>query len=247
MGETNENKYARYLQLAISCLRELNTDFAGTPTTVLLNVQTTDTVNLPSDFVNYMRIGGVDSGGNIIPLGYNANISLQQAFNSCGVPQPNTTHTGNSSFSVVGLDQVGLGSFNGWEQRADSWRNGELVGRMFGIGGGNAPNGSYRVDKEHGVIVLQGVRVSQIIMEYLSDLKLVNGNFMVDPFLVETVKCYIAWKGHARNLRISLGEKQQLRTEYFNEYRRSLMRFNSYSASEWLQALRQGNKMAPKF
>lgn len=248
-GHSNENQYARFLQLGISCLRELNMDFAGTPTIAVLDVQDTDTVNLPSDYINYMRIGAVDNCGNIVSLGLNPNISLQQKYNDCGVPIANTTSCGNGvagSFSQASMNVLGSLGVNGWEQAADSWRNGELLGRMFGIGGGLNPNGYYRIDKKNNVIVLQGVRCEQIIIEYLSDLSLVNGNFIVDPFLVETVKCYIAWKSNSRNLRVGLGEKEQLRKEYFNEYHRSVIRYNSHSFDEWLQYFRMGVKMAPK-
>lgn len=246
VGESNENKYAKYLQHGISGLREMNMDFAGFPTTVQLPVQTTDTVNLPSDYINWVRVGAVDAFGNICALGLNPNISLHQKYNSCGVPISSVTNSVNASYTVVEGDSLPAAA-NGWEQYSDSWRNGEMLGRMFGVGGGNSPNGCFTVDKTNNTLVLQDVTVQNVMLEYLSDLTLVDGHYLVHPFIVEALKCYIFWKAHSRNLRVGLGDKEQARREYFNEYRRATLRFGSASVDEWLRTLRKGVKMAPKF
>ena len=57
-GKTSENEFLRYFKLGMNGLKELNFDVSGGVRTVELVVDpNTLTVNLPSDYVRYTKIG----------------------------------------------------------------------------------------------------------------------------------------------------------------------------------------------
>ncbi len=235
----SENEYFKHLQMGISFLREANMDFSGAPSTVILPVNANLTVDLPEGYINYIRIAVADRVGNLHSLGLNDKMSFIRSFDKCGNLQPTnnqaTASTANGNF---------IGTFEGF---ADNWRNGELMGRFFGIGGGNNANGYYRIDQQHGVIQLQCNHASTIVLEYLSDLSLVNGHFQVHPFIVETLKNWIYWKALKGNSRAGLGDRQLAKKDYDLSYRIAIKRFTSGTLEEWYAVFRSGNSAAVKF
>lgn len=253
LGETNENKYARLLQHGISGLREFNFDlangFEGVPTSVVLPVNSNQSVDLPADYINYVRIGVLDNNGNLLVLGLNNDMRRGGPVDLCGNPtntlqvQTTSSTTNNSNPDLAVLNGVLLS----WDGYADNFRNGELTGRFFGIGGGTNPNGYYRVDMKSGQILLGGVKASNVFLEYLSDLQAVDGEYLVHPYVVEALKCYIYWKMASRNERKTGMVKQESRQEYFNEFARAKARFNAHTVEEWYAAFRFSNKMSPRF
>lgn len=261
MGENNENKYARMLQHGISGLREFNFDLAqgsnGVPTSVILPVNDNLTVNLPADYINYVRIGILDNLGNLLQLGLNNDMRHAGATNACGNPvnYKQSTVPNVNTITYPALEEGGgslgqgtlVSAFLTWDGYADNFRNGELTGRFFGIGGGTNPYGYYRIDMEKGQILLGSVGACEIFLEYLSDLQLINGEYFVHPYMVEALKCYIYWKMNSRNERKSGLVKQESRHEYYNELDRAKARFNQHSVTEWMSAFRFSNKASPRF
>jgi hypothetical protein len=248
-GENTENKYTRYLQLALSGLRTMSFSFAGTPKIAELTKNANDTIDLPKDYVNYIRIAILDRNNNLCALGQNNNMSLSPIVNNCGDPvspasvrQP-TSGRGDSFSNTPGNGIV-------WSQDgySDNWRNGELVGRFFGIGGGNNPYGYFRVNQDTGQVELGGVAADVIMLEYLSDpTKEGCCEHFVHPYLVESIKLYVQWKVALNNERRSLGEKDMFKSLYYNEYNKAKLSFNNTSLTDWYSAFRYGNKEAPKF
>jgi hypothetical protein len=84
-------------------------------------------------------------------------------------------------------------------------------------------------------------------MEYLSDLSRTDGQFAVHPYIIDTVKSYITWKMVESNLNVALNQKEVFRRNYIIEKKKSVARFKSFTKEEFLQTMRKGNKLAPKF
>ena len=84
-GGATEHNYARLLQLAIKGLREIHIDVSGDPKAVYLTVSDNDTVNLPDDYINYLKIAVCDSEtGNVHSLGWNKQMCLPRSYDDCG-------------------------------------------------------------------------------------------------------------------------------------------------------------------
>lgn len=237
-GGSDLNKFAQYFQYGVSGLRELNMDVSGVATVVEIAVTENDTAILPDDYINYIRIGVCGADGNFHSLGYNPSLSLKREVDSCG--------------NVISCAGVAVGSndaFIGWEGFVDNYRNGELVGRFFGIGGGNNANGQYRIDTFRGVIQLANLvtDTNSIVLEYLADLQKIDGKFVVHPFIYETLKSWIYWKSIQRNASKGLGEKDMARQDYWLAYQNTARRFTSSTVSEWTEAFRHGNQASVKW
>jgi len=241
LGEGQSNKFARFYQFGVSFLREQNMDLSGVPKVVSLTIDDTDSINLPHDYLNYIRIGVCGRDGQIHSLGRNDNLCLDKCFDDCGNPQscdPNTAEPTTLSGLVLSGEYWG-----------DNMRNGEVMGRFFGIGGGNNLNGYYRFDLPNGQIHLGGLNLytTSIVLEYLADVNSIDGDFVVHPFLIEALKNYMYWKSIARERNRNASEKQMAMIDYEKSERLARIRFNSRNSNEWLEAFRHGNQAAVKW
>ena len=64
-GKTSENEFLRYFKLGMNGLKELNFDVSGGVRTIELIVDSnTLTVDLPSDYVRYTKIGVYGNDGD---------------------------------------------------------------------------------------------------------------------------------------------------------------------------------------
>jgi hypothetical protein len=88
---------------------------------------------------------------------------------------------------------------------------------------------------------------SYIVLEYLSDITASEDDFVVHPFLIETVKNWMYWKYIARDRNRNANEKEMAMIDFQKAERTARIRFNSRTADEWLAAFRHGNQASPKF
>lgn len=234
-----EHRYFQALQFGISCLRELNLDVTGVPVIADLPVSDADTVDLPDDYINYVRMGFCDSSGNFHELGRNKDICLNRSVDDCGQPGQRTN---------PGQPEVIEGAFYSSEYYAAHYRNNENIGRFYGAGGGQNRWGGFRIDPTYGQIQLADYcGGDHLRLEYLSDPAKANGEFIVQPFALETVKAWIDWKMSSKNPSVP---QSQVQTNYFLYTRNKKLlraRIKSLSVQDILQSFRKGNKASPKF
>ncbi len=244
-GHSNMNRFAKIYQIATSSLREINMDSTGVASVAILDANTTDSINLPPDFVGLIRMAIVDFNGNLQSLGQNDNIALPRWFNACGDPVKLVPTAGINDLTGVGVQPF----FNGLQGYADNFRNAEAVGRMFGVGGGNNVYGTFIIDRAKGTVVFGHLltNIHQVVLEYLSDISVVDGKYMVHPFMISTIKAYISWMDINDNDRKGLGEKQIKEKQYYNAERKMRSRFQAHTIEDWLMAFRFANKAAVKF
>jgi len=181
-----ENQRARLYQIALSGLRELNTDVNGIVKIVVMPINSNDTVDLPNDFLNYSKIGILGGDGRIHCLNRDNSINLAPSFNSCG-QQVATVNTLGVDAPFYGLPFAGMfyGLING-----DS--------AVFGIGGGNSSIGYYRLNRPTNQLYLANMNIlsgTNIIMEYVADVSSEEGDFEVHPFVIlnTQMKLNLAW------------------------------------------------------
>lgn len=223
IGEGQNNKFARFYQYGLSFLRKTNFNTTGFPKVVELTINSNDTADLPADYVSYTRIA-LSSGGRLYSLGRDESIS-------------------------VGVDEEGDSASPGYVGSpliADNYVNGEMVGRLFGVGGDNNCYGYYRIDKTNNQIQFRDLlQTSDVILEYLADVSVSDGDFDVHPFMIEALKDWMQWKYKQRSSR-PLGEQQVAEQNFNNSNRLMRMMFNSSTKEEWVAAFASGNLAAPK-
>lgn len=233
MGEGQTNKFARFYQFGVSGLRKFNMNSIGVPKAVELVIDSNDTAPLPNDYMQYTRIA-LCSGGKLYCLGLNENLCINPAFNNCGdeVSHPDNAYLWNG---YLGNPLI-----------ADNFRNGEMMGRMFGIGGDNNFLGYYRIDTANNRIVFQDLlQTSSVVLEYLADIDAIDGDFEVHPFCIEALKDWMFWKYKQRSSK-PLGEQSMAEQSFRNSSRLMRMAFASNTKEEWVAAFQTGNKASTK-
>jgi hypothetical protein len=232
-----ENQRARLYTIALSGLREMHLDVNGIIKIVELCINDNDTVDLPNDFINYRKIGIAGADGRIHTLGRDNRINMAPA---CGLDGRIIQPGNNSDIPFYGLPFSG--SFMGLT---------DGNGGVFGIGGGNNSLGYYRFNRQTGQLWLSNLGFPvgcTIIVEYIADISNGDGeDFIVHPYIVQTIKDWMSWQYIFDDKNSSLGDKNAKRFEYFNSLRISKNRYGSSSPEEWAQALRASNSATVRF
>lgn len=235
-AEQIDNRYSRLLQIAINGLRDLHFDRPSDNSFAVLDVNDNDTVTLPNDYIDYIRIG-VCFNGSIIALGENP-IMCPPSTNDCGeitVDQPTTNPIPTSLIYDYPLgypaNGVGFSTYN-----------------LYGVGGGQNRLGMFKIFKEDGYIALQSLdtNFNQIILEYVSDIDMVDGEYQVNPYDVEAIKAWMWWKYIQRNKNYPFNEREMARVTYGNRKHDSYVRNSRVSLNEIISVIRSGYKSSPK-
>lgn len=249
-----EVKRMKFMQLAISGLHELSLDYTGVPKMATLPLTAVDTVNLPSDYINYMKIAIVGRGGELHSLGVNNDMSLHQRRDIRGRINEqylrNHQQNENTQFEAKILqaqEPIEVDS-NFWAANFQSdyfpehYRNGEVTGGFYNIGGGRNSNGYYRVDAANGVIHIKCPAMPYIVLEYLADLERINKDgrmqLQVHPFFVECLKEWIYWKSIEKQRTFGDGAKAEAERRYYVALHTASGRVNSPTVTELQQFFR---------
>lgn len=231
------HKKKKYQHLAVNGLRELSYDLNGYIKYVKLDVNTSNnTVDLPSDFIKEVGVGVINSDGNFISLSRNNKIFKDK--DDCGNTINPVSRANSNDFYYGGA--VG-------NDIAQHWRNGQATGKYYG----NQPSqstGDYKINKQYGVIELStNTSQASIILKYLADVEMINGDFLVHPFLREPLKNYIYWQDKAFSSSISPSEKRELKRLYVQSKNWARMRFFSFNYDEAREIARASFFQAPKY
>ena len=232
IGEQSQHKKMRFLQYGINGLREFNFDATGVPKPVVLPVNSNDTVDLPNDYIDYIRIAVCGIDGQLQEFSENRNICFPNATDACGNILPDDTSGG-----TVVIDFFEGGNF----------RNNEFLGRRFGEGGGSVGPGAYRVNERDGYISLQGFSGDQLILEYMADIeKNDKGNFTVHPFIVQALKQWMAWQEADRNPRMGAGQVNAKWRSYLSAAKKAKRRLVTPTVQEAKNVIRKHFTMTVK-
>ena len=239
-----EAKRMRLTQIALSGLREFHVDLTGPSKTVMIEKSAVETIDLPRDYMQYIRIGILDAKGNLHNLGLNPNLALVNMYDACGNPMPPRPGVveNNSEISLINFTT---------DYAANHYRNGEMTGAFFGLGGGNNVNGYYNIDMANWQIRLQGVLAHRIILEYLPNLEQMDEDgrqqFVIPEMCVDALKNWIYWKLIARNRSYTLGEKQMAERTWWVSFDDARSRMYPVRMQELQQSWRTFNTLALKF
>lgn len=246
-GETN-SKFRRAYVLAVSGLREMAYDYSAVIEVAQLDITNADICELPENFINFSRIGLCGSDGLIHSFAQNNDICLVPSYNDCGEqiqkPAINPASIGQGAGFVqnafIGGNFIGSTTFT-----AAHYRNGENIGGWFGKFGGQ--EGVYRIDAAKRQIQFGALpsRSEKVILEYLADIKSIDDDFEVHPFMILALKEWIQWRWLIPTKRE--GETQGAYRRYVLAYQAMRRRFNSESAFDWMNAIRRGNTAVTKW
>jgi len=253
--------------LALRGIREFGFDVTSRIKSIKKDVNTSNnTVPLPDDFVDLVKIGTVGSDGILRVLAQNKNINYSRQIEQIDtddddVVDSDTTATTasvdgplNISNNLVLDREDAKSSTAGSSTSADeydfyifenyAYQGG--LGRLYGTGGGHM-QGEYRINLDQNRIEVDTASgVSEVVIEYISD-EARSTNPVIHVYAEEALRCYVYYKLCERKSSVPANEKTRARTEYYNERRKAKARLSNFSKAEALKTIRKNFKLAPKY
>jgi hypothetical protein len=251
--------------IALRGIREFGFDVSSRVKSLKLSVDSTNnTVALPTDYVDIVKIGIVGGDGILYVLGHNKNINYSmkvklsdQTDDGIDNPVDETTvdfdgtplDIAANSVSDLEDSKTGTGDASSSDYDFYIFENYIFqggIGRMYGLGGGHL-RGEYRINLDQNRIEIStDSGVSEVVLEYIAD-EARSGNPVIHVYAEEALRCYIYYKLCERKASVPANEKARARAEYYNERRKAKARLSNFSKEEALKTIRQNFKMAPKY
>jgi hypothetical protein len=210
--------------LALRGIRDLGFDIMKRIKAANLNVSATNTVTLPADYVDLLKIGIVGEDGLVYVFGENKNKNLL------------ANNAGDLPDYLLGYSDFIYRNFV----------NSTTDGRLYGYGGGHY-SGEYRINLEENRIELTlGTGTDTVYIEYIADEALA-ANPSVHVYAEQAIRAYIYYHLVERKSNVPAVEKARARQEYYNERRLANARLKSFSKEEALKTIRKNFVQSPKY
>jgi hypothetical protein len=209
--------------LALRGIRDLGFDIMKRIKAANLNVSATNTVTLPADYVDLLKIGIVGEDGLVYVFGENKNKNLL------------ANNAGDLPDYLLGYSDFIYRNFV----------NSTTDGRLYGYGGGHY-SGEYRINLgENRIELTLGTGTDTVYIEYIADEALA-ADPSVHVYAEQAIRSYIYYKLIDRKSNVPAVEKARARQEYYNERRLANARLKSFSKEEALKTIRKNFKQSPK-
>ena len=209
--------------LALRGIRDLGFDIMKRIKAADLNVSATNTVTLPADYVDLLKIGIVGEDGLVYVFGENKNKNLL------------ANNAGDLPDYLLGYSDFIYRNFV----------NSTTDGRLYGYGGGHY-SGEYRINLgENRIELTLGTGTDTVYIEYIADEALAE-NPSVHVYAEQAIRAYIYYHLVERKSNVPAVEKARARQEYYNERRLANARLKSFSKEEALKTIRKNFVQSPK-
>ena len=251
---------------ALRGIRELGFDVSKRIKSLKLTVDSsTQSVALPDDYVDAIKVAIVGGDGLLRVLGANRNVNYSSRYElySSGVATGETSDSEEGPLNIEanlvrdiepsrsatggggsGVTDEALSGFDSFIFRNYVYENN--VGRLYGVGGGQLV-GDYRINLADNRIELEvNDNVTEVVIEYIAD-EARSTNPVVHVYLEEALRSYIYYKLCERKSTVPANEKMRARSEYYNERRKAKARLGNFNRDEALRTIRKNFKQAPKY
>ena len=251
---------------ALRGIREIGFDLSKKIKSLKLTVASNDTVALPDDFVDLLKVGIVDSDGIIRVFGNNKNINYSQRIvqvdtDSDDVVDSDTESTADSQGNPLNIgdnlildreaSKTATSGSNSATDDFDAYVFDNYMfqggsGQLYGVGGGHLA-GQYRLNLDQNRIEIEANSgYTEVVMEYVAD-EARSTDPEVHVYAEEALRSYIYYKIIERKSTVPANEKQRARAEYYNERRKANSRLSNFTKEEALKTIRKNFIQAPKY
>jgi hypothetical protein len=225
LDDYTNTQYEKLLQYAIRGYEKLHFTTMNSVKVAYLEMSDTNSVKLPSDYVDYYKIGMVVNGV-VWNLGLNNEIALPRD-QECGNDIRDISSGGSPSFGYY---------------YTDHYQDGAYVGGMFGVGGGFRQS-YFRIDEARGqVLFTSTVPRNEIVIEYKSSG--ISAQTMVPRPAIDVLVAYIHWR------RLKSRNRDSERREAEREWKEELSEFRAFTFAfkpkEYLDMLHEEQLQTPK-
>jgi hypothetical protein len=245
---------------ALRGIREIGFDLGKKVKSLKLSINTAnDTVDLPDDFVDLIKIGVVDSDGIVRVFGNNKNINYSRRMETTADQDPLV----NNDFKDGPMDILAnaIGDRIDDKSATDNTTSSDTdlsqyifenyiyqggLGRLYGTGGGSLA-GEYRLNLDQNRIEVEtNSGYSEVVIEYIAD-EARSSDPEVHVYAEEALRSYIYYKIIERKSSVPANEKARARAEYYNERRKANARLSNFTKDEALKTIRKNFMQAPKY
>ena len=248
--------------MALRGIREFGFDVQPRVRSLKRTLETNNTIVLPDDFVDVIKIGTVDENGIVRAFAENKNLNISQVYDGTSTSDSGSDGLDDSGQNgnrrVVGDNKIinrkdDLTATNSEANNEDiDWYIFEnylyqgSLGRMYGLGGGKL-RGTYRINYDQNRIEIDSeAGVTEVVIEYISDAAR-STDPVIHVYAEEALRAFIYYKIVERKSSVPAGEKQRARQEYYNERRKARARLSNFSKTEALNVIRRNFKLVPKY
>lgn len=234
-SKLNSSEYRRLWPIAVRGVEELGLDVYLTPKTEKLIVNANKTVDLPSDYIAFSKVGVLNANGEVSTLRKNPNLTGYKIDQADRLTK-NTDSTNGDTYRLQDLAYV-------------NYYDGARYVNVFGAGSLLNAQGTFDIDEVEGLIYLDNeFGYSYVILEYLSSPS-DDPNYKIPIQIREAVLSYIAWRDIEllpTGRRVTLGDKQLRRKEFYNQKRLARLRVNPVTPWDANEIIRMGQKLVAK-
>lgn len=219
-AEISITKQFKLTQIAFRILDELGLDFFYEIKTVRIPIESNGTALLPPDCINWVKVGLLNSAGEMIPLNYNSKLTSYAALN------PNRkSMIGASNGTLETIYSITTPDFYNY-----------FYGGSYGyLSGSSWYGGGFKVDSQNGVIILDNwSNYSEVVLEYVtSPDESVEASipFVFKEALIAGLAFYDI-RSLPRSRKGDISEKRDRRHEYYNARRLARARWNPFNLEQ---------------
>lgn len=186
MKDFSATDYKHLEQLVIDAFQYLNIFTLDTIEVVYLNVDETNSIELPRDYIDYTKIGVIDSCGKLWTLTLNRNL-VRLPGEECGIPL-NKAIAGCCETNPSAYSYPTTGYYF-----APHFHNGSFIQNRYGLGGG-FNKGYYNIDRQGRYLIISGLpQGTTVVLEYKSTGISITGGTVIPRKAVEAVIAKVMW------------------------------------------------------
>ena len=239
---------------ALRGIRELGFDVVSRIKSLKLDVnKANNTVSIPDDYVDMIKLGIVDSDGSVRVFGENKHMNYSRKISGASTsdseqgPLPIEANFIQNREDDKGATNADISTAEDYDYYVfENYMYNGSLGRLYGIGGGQK-HGEYRINLDQNRLEIDtDGSYSSIVMEYVAD-EARSTNPVIHVYAEEALRAYIYYKLCERKSTVPANEKARARSEYYNERRKAQRRLTNFTKDEAMRVTRKNFKLAPKY
>ena len=223
--------YSFLEQIIIEGYTDLNLWHLDNIEVVYLRMSDAKTVDLPCDYVDYIKIG-VPVNGVIRVLTHHDRMLLPRKFadgEDVGNTDAGKTKTPTGSIFFL-----------------DHFRNGQFIAGLYGIPGG-IDSAYYRIDRESRTIIFTGfIARGEVVLEYISSGINLAGTTVIPREAVPALRAFAIWQLIENDSKVPAGEKERKKAQYEEQLQAVRSFQNTFTADEYKRHVYKHTRQSPK-
>jgi hypothetical protein len=217
-------------------------------------VQSNNTIILPEDYVDIVKLGVVDGEGTLRVFGQNKNLNYSRKLTTDESKSDSSDGPLNIDANLIRNREDDKTSTTGGDGNNidldvfifENYLFQGGVGKLYGIGGGHLA-GEYRINLDQNRIEIDTEsHFDEVVLEYIAD-EARSTNPVIHVYAEEALRSYMYYKLCERKSTVPANEKARARQEYYNDRRLAKARLSNFSKEEALKTIRKNYLLAPKY